>query len=128
MEKITKVGEYVVNGTFDVACSIRPDKDSTEKKTVTLRFRMNSVPLQDVVTKALSSAKIQWQNGPGRSKFDLWKDKGVVEVDFKSPAAKVKTREEYIEEYKSAFMRAGLDEKKAEELATKAVDNPEVTA
>ena len=122
---ITKVDGYTVSGKFDVSASIKPDADSNESKTFTLRFNMDSVPLKDVITKALSPATIAWQR-QGREKFDTLKDRSVIEVDFTSPGKKVKTREEVIQEYKIAFMKAGLSESKAIELATKAVDNPEV--
>ena len=66
-------------------CGIKPDGDSTESKSITLRIGFNGVTLKDVFTKAVSSAVIQWQNGPGRKQFDTWTDKGTVNVEFKAP-------------------------------------------
>jgi len=126
MENITDVRNYKVTGKFDITSSFKSDGESTESKHVTLRFVLDNVPLIDILTPALANKKITWVNGPGRSKFNKWADRSVIEVDYTSPAKKVKTREEYIEEYASAFMKAGLPEEKAFELATKAVDNPEV--
>lgn len=126
METITAVSNYAVTGKFDIATSVKADADSTTVKTLTLRFNLVNVPLKDIITKALSSARIAWQNGPGRSKFDSWKDRSTVEVDFTSPAKKIKSREEKIAELSLDFQRAGLAKKQADELATKAVDNPEV--
>ena len=120
-EKATKY----VSGTYPVTCSIRPYKGASEQKTITLNVHLDNVPIKDVVTKALRSVVISWQNGPGRSKFNTWKDHGTVNIDFVSPGKKVETREEKIEKLKVAFMKAGIDEQKALELATKAVDNPE---
>lgn len=126
METITKAADYLVTGKFDISTSIKPDADSAETKTLTLRFNLNSVPLRDIIQKALSTSRISWQNGPGRSKFNTWKDRQVIEVDFSSPAKRIKSREESIEELKTAFQKAGLPLEQAIELATKAVDNPEV--
>lgn len=121
---ITKVNDYTVTGTFDVNTSIKAFKESDEVKQLTLRVHMNSVPLRDIVTKSLRSVVIGWQNGQGRSKFNTWTNHSTVDIDFTSPAKQVKTREENIEDLRSAFCRAGVDEKQALELATKAVDNP----
>lgn len=126
MTNINNVNDYMVTGIFDVVCSFKADAQSTEKKIVTLRVHVNNIPLRDIVTKALSPVKIAWQNGPGRDKFDSWKSRSTIDIDFKSPGIQVKTREELIDELKQAFMKAGLPAVKALELATKAVDNPEV--
>ena len=123
---IKNIGNYAVNGYVDVACSFRADKDGTEVKNVTLRIHYQSVSLRDIITKSTAPVRISWQNGPGRNRFNTWKDRQTIDVNFTSPAAKVKTREEQIEEYRMAFMKAGLDKPKATELATKAVDNPEL--
>ena len=126
MTNITNVNEYMVTGVFDVACSFKADKDSEEQKTVTLRVHYVNIPLKDVITKSLSPVKISWQNGPGRSKFTTWKDRSIIDIDFTSPGKAVKTREETIEEYAVAFQKAGIDKETAYNLATKAVDNPEI--
>lgn len=126
MKHITKVKGYTVTGVFNVATSIKQDKDSTESKTLTLKVHMDNVSLQDVITKALRPVVISWQNGPGRTKFTTWKHNGTVDIDFTSPAKKVKTRDELIDEYVIVFMKAGVDKASATDLATKAVDNPEL--
>lgn len=125
---ITNVKDYTVTGTFDVDCSFKADKDSIEQKQVTLRFRLVNVPLLDIITPALSTKRINFQNGPGRKKFDSWKNRSVIELDFTSPGKMAKTREEVIAETKIMFMKAGIDEETATELAIKAVDNPEILA
>ena len=66
-------------------CSIKPDKDSSDKKTINLKVKFDEVELGSVFAKALSGAVIQWQNGPGRSKFDPWVDKQTVEISFSAP-------------------------------------------
>ena len=77
--------ELVKGVTLTKACSIKADKDSDVSKTVTLSVKFDGVTLQSVFDKAMSSAVIQWQNGPGRSKFDTWKHGQVVVIDFKAP-------------------------------------------
>lgn len=124
---IIKDMNHSVRGmTFDIDASFKPYKESTETKQVTLRFHFDDVPLKDIFTKACSSARISWQNGPGRAKFDTWKDRQVVPVNFTAPGVKVKTREEKIEEYKVLLIGAGMKEDEATVLATKMADNPDV--
>lgn len=115
-----------INGKYDIQCSFKKDKDSKEVKKVTLRFNLINVPLMDVVSAALANKRITWQNGPGRGKFDLWKDGQVIDVDYKSPGANIKSEEERILELAIQFQKAGLPEKEARKLATKAVQNPEI--
>ena len=35
--------------------------------------------------KAVAQTVIQWQNGPGRKKFDEWTNGQTVTIEFKSP-------------------------------------------
>lgn len=78
----------LVNGiTLTKACKVKADKDSKESKLVNLRITFNNVTLGDVFNKAVSSAVIQWQNGPGRKHFASWKTGQVVEVAFSAPGA-----------------------------------------
>ena len=76
----------VKNVVLTKVCSISPDKDSDDSKNITLKVKFDGVPLQGVFDKAISQTVIQWQNGPGRKKFDIWSNNQVVEVNFKSPA------------------------------------------
>ena len=69
------------------ACSIKPDADSDESKTINLEVSFDDVALSGVFQKAISQTVIQWQNGPGRKKFDSWTDHQTVKVAFKAPAA-----------------------------------------
>ena len=79
--------KQVVKGVvLSKACSIKAEKDSTESKVINLSIKFDGVDLQSVFDKAVASAVIQWQNGPGRSKFDQWKNHQTVEIEFKSPA------------------------------------------
>lgn len=124
--EIKDLGNYLVNGFVDKAFSIRPDKDSTDVKNLTGRIHFQNTSLADVVAKACSPTIITFANGPGRSKFDQWTDRQTIDINFKAPATRVKTREESIAELVMAFQKAGLPEDKAVELATKSVDNPEI--
>lgn len=123
---ISKVNDFTLTGTFNVNTSIKAYKDSDEVKQLTLRIHVNNIPLRDIVTKALRPVVIAWQNSPGRSKFNTWTNHSTVEVDFTSPAKKIKSREDNISDLHQAFMKAGVDKVQALELATKAVDNPVV--
>lgn len=78
--------KQIVSGVIlTKACSISPDKDSEESKTIHLRVKFDGVTLGDVFAKAVSGAVISWQNGPGRKKFDTWENGQSVEIEFKSP-------------------------------------------
>lgn len=85
---MTNLNEKVTGVKLSKACSIKPDKDSTESKTITLEVRFDGVNLEDVFAKALSSTVIVWQNGVGRKSFDTLKNNQTVKVDFKAPASK----------------------------------------
>ena len=80
------MNQIVKGVVLEKVCSIKPDKDSTESKQITLRVKFDGVMLSAVFAKAVSGAVIQWQNGPGRSKFDSWQNGQIVEIEFKAPA------------------------------------------
>lgn len=126
MTDILKTSDYTVSGVFKTTCSIKPYAEATESKTLNLEIVLAKVPLADVVTKALRPTVITWQNGPGRSKYATWDVKKPITIDFTSPAKKVKSEGELIDEYTEAFMKAGLDKESAKDLATKAVKDPAV--
>lgn len=81
-----ELNQIVTNVVLTKVCSIKPDKDSNEVKSVTLKIRFDGVTLGDVFTKAVSQSVIQWQNGQGRRNFDSIVKGQVIEIDFKSPA------------------------------------------
>ena len=80
--------EVIANVTLSKVCSIRADKDSTEKKMINLRVKFDGTTIQSVFDKALSGAVIAWQNGVGRNNFDTYKPGQVVEIQFSAPASK----------------------------------------
>lgn len=84
----TNLKDKVQGVTLVKACSIKPDGDSTESKTIQLEVKFDGVDLEDVFAKALSSTVITWQNGVGRKNFTTYKNNQVVKVDFKAPASK----------------------------------------
>jgi hypothetical protein len=103
------MNEVVKGIVLSKACSIKPDKDSTESKTVTLSIKFEGVTLQSVFDKAVSSAVIQWQNGPGRTKFDEWKHGQVVVVEFKAPGRAPQVSPQV--QFKADAIAAGVDMK-----------------
>lgn len=123
---ITDPKDYTITGIYSIDASFKRDKHSTETKHVVLRVHLNNVPLRDVIVKALSPTRITWQNNVARPKYDTWRDRQVVDIDFTSPGTKVKSDEEKIAEMADSFMKAGLPKKKALELATKAVKDPQL--
>ena len=88
MDTITNAntGNYVVNGSWKINGSMKPDEDATEAKKFTLNVRFNNVPVSDIINKSLDPTKIQWVNGQGRKNFDKWTNNQVIDIDFKSPA------------------------------------------
>ena len=84
------VKDYMVNGSWSIAGSISPDNDSKkakESKRFTLKVRFASVPVVDIINKALEPTKISWANGnsTGRNNYDAYTDGQTIEIDFKSP-------------------------------------------
>ena len=118
--------EVITGIVIAKTCSIKADKDSADSKAINIKVNFEGATLRSVFDKAVSGAVIQWQNGVGRKNFDNYKHNQVVEILFKAPAVQTKSREEHITELTNSFRKAGLPEKQAIELATKAVDNPAV--
>ena len=81
------MNQLVNDVVLNKACSIKAFKDSDTSKTINLRVKFDDIALSAVFAKAVSSAVIQWQNGPGRSKYDNWMDKQTVDISFKAPGA-----------------------------------------
>ena len=79
------MNETITGITLTKACSIKPDKDSLESKTVKLRVKFDGITLHSVFDKAVAGAVIQWQNGPGRKNFDKWANGQVIEIQFSAP-------------------------------------------
>jgi len=84
---IMDMNQIVEGVILSKSCSIKPSKDSEESKKVTLNIKFDGVTLGAVFQKSVSAAVIQWQNGPGRSKFDQWENNGKVDIEFKTPGA-----------------------------------------
>ena len=87
METITKgnIASYQVTGSWSIAGSMKADKDSATSKKFTLNVKFDNVPVGDIINKSLEPTKIQWCNGPGRTKYDSWTANQVINIDFKSP-------------------------------------------
>lgn len=83
-----KMNEVISDVTLMKVCSIKPDKDSTESKNITLRVKFDGSTMQGVFDKAVSGAVIAWQNGVGRKGFDTFKNNQVVDIQFNAPASR----------------------------------------
>ena len=79
------VKDFMVNGSWNIAGSMKPDGDSTESKKFTLKVKLANVPVEAIINKALEPTKIQWVNGVGRKHFDTYTNNQTIEIDFKSP-------------------------------------------
>lgn len=79
--------QVVTDVKLTKACSIKPFKDATESKTVWVEVTYNGIPLQAVFDKSMSGAIIQWQNGPGRTKYTEWTEGQTVKVQFSAPGS-----------------------------------------
>ncbi len=76
-----KVSEYCVTGEFNIEFSIKSDEDSREKKTGTLRFKLDSIPLSDIIQSSLKDKRINWQ-ASARKNFNSIQS-GVTVVDYR---------------------------------------------
>jgi len=125
--EITDPSNFVLTGTWTIAGSMKADKDSDDKKSFTIRFHLDKTPVKEVLAKALSGKKIDWVNSKnGRTSIDKLKNNATIDVPFGKVTDTIKSREEQIADLVLAFRKAGLPEEQAVELATKAVDNPEI--
>lgn len=78
-----------INGVkLSKVCSIKPNGDSAESKSITVEVDFEGSTLQGVFDKAVAGAVIQWQNGQGRKNFDKLTNNQTVKVKFVAPAAK----------------------------------------
>ena len=117
-------------------CSIKAFKDSDTSKHITLRVKFDDIALSAVFAKAVSSAVIQWQNGPGRSKYDNWINKQTVDISFKAPGAmplvdpeialanKIKAMDRDAKKAQIAKVRAQMDEIERLEALKEKLDEP----
>ena len=101
------IRDFAVNGSWNIAGSMRADGESTESKKFTLKVRFNNVPVADIVNKALEPTKIQWVNGVGRKHFDTYTSGQTIEIDFKSPGRAPQLSA--MEQFKLDAKAAGVD-------------------
>ena len=81
------MNESITGITLTKVCNIKPFKGATDSKQVTLAVKYDGLTLGDILTKALRSDVISWQNGPGRKGYDNLIDKSTVNVSAKAPGA-----------------------------------------
>ena len=82
------MNEVIANVKLSKACSISPDKESDEHKTINLVVKFDGAVLSSVFDKAVSGAVIAWQNGVGRKNFDSYKNNQTIEIQFVAPASR----------------------------------------
>ena len=109
MEIITNgnIRDFQVNGSWNIAGSMKPDGESKDLKKFTLKVRFNNVPIADIINKALEPTKIQWVNGVGRKHFDTYTNNQTIEIDFKSPGRAPQLSA--MEQFKIDARAAGVD-------------------
>lgn len=77
----SEVSEFVVTGEFDIPFSVKSDIDSEESKSGTLRFKLEAVPLSDIISSSLKDKRINWQ-AIARKKFEQITG-SIIVVDYK---------------------------------------------
>ena len=82
---ITNTSIVMTGVTLTKVCSIKPFKGATTSKQITLEVKYDGLTLAEVLTKALRTDVISWQNGPGRKGYDGLIDKKTVKVSAKAP-------------------------------------------
>lgn len=84
MPNITKgtLNQFTITGDFEIAASVKAEQGSKDSKQVTIRFKLQDVPLSDVINSSLKDKRINWQVG-ARKNFDSLKPGSVVIVDYK---------------------------------------------
>jgi hypothetical protein len=90
-----QIGEFSVSGEFDIAASVKSDRDSLESKTVTLRFVFDQIPLVDIIASSLKDKRINWQT-TARSRFNSIQNKAIVRVDYKGGRSQITSKEQVV--------------------------------
>jgi|WetSurMetagenome_2_1015567.scaffolds.fasta_scaffold81638_2 hypothetical protein len=88
------IAECTVSGEFDIAASVKSDKDSKESKQVTLRFKLLNIPVSLIVASSLKDKRINWQVG-ARTKFNQIIDHSIITVDYSGGRTPVDIEEAY---------------------------------
>ena len=112
------INEFVVNGVFEIAASLKPFKGAPEsdRKFFTLKMNCENVPLKSIVDGALKDARITWANA-NRKNWEHLEDRSTVMVNFKSPGTRELTKPEMIEK----MVKMGIPR----EVAELAINNPD---
>ena len=86
---VKQLTEYSFTGSFDVACSFKPDEDSPEnmRKRITLEVGFKDISLSDMAYAAAKKAVVPFQNGRGRKHYSDYKNGQRVKVEFTRPAS-----------------------------------------
>lgn len=82
-----QVKDVVVSGEFDIEFSLKAMEGTTEKKEGTLRFKLEDVPLADIIASSLKDKRINWQ-ASARKQFESIVE-GIITVDYKGGRAPV---------------------------------------
>ena len=103
------IKDFMVNGVWNIAGSMKPDGESTDTKKFMLEVSFHNVPVLDIVNAAIGSqpTKVQWVNGIGRKRFDIYTNNQTIKVDFKSPARAPQLSP--LEQFKIEAAAAGVD-------------------
>ena len=73
--------------TLDKVCSFKPDKDSEESKTVTLRVKFEGATIRTLAQSCLGQGVVvKYQNGRARKDYDKIVDKSTIKIDWSRPA------------------------------------------
>lgn len=82
------MNQVITGVTIVKACSVKPDKDSTDSKQVNVAVKFDGAALKAVFDKAVSQSVIAWQNGVGRKTFDTLKAGQTINIQFTAPASR----------------------------------------
>lgn len=116
------IGQLV--GVIDHTFNITNDKD--EKVQVAVKIDFRTASNSDIKTWLTSNRIIAGQR-PWRA-LSAAELKALNDTTFiaQNIGQKVRSRAEQVNDLKSTFMKSGIEEKKAEQLAITAIDNPDL--
>lgn len=77
----SQVKDVTVSGEFDIEFSIKAMEGTDEQKKGTLRFKLEDVPLNDIIQSSLKDKRINWQ-ASARKNFESIVE-GIITVDYK---------------------------------------------
>lgn len=88
------ISEFVISGEWTISASVKPELGSDESKQVTLRYKLENVPVADVIASSLKDKRINWQS-KARKIFNSITNGAMIVVNYIGGRAPVDPKANY---------------------------------